>query len=329
MMHSRPFILFIFFLIILIGCATPKIKLYPSASDPLKEFTIRGKDKGKLLVIPIRGVISDAPDVQFFRTMPSMVQEFVSQLRLAEQDEEIKAVLLKIDTPGGSVVASDILYNEIMEFKNRTGVKVVVAMMGVAASGGYYISLPADFILAHPATITGSIGVIFYRPKVTGLMGKIGVDVEVNKSGVNKDMGSPFRNATGEEKQILQGLTDQLGQQFMDKVAQHRKLDQNRLSEISTARIFLATDALKLGLVDRVGYISDAVAEAKKIAGLSEDAKIIVYRRIEYPDDNLYNTSTTRLEGRGLSLISLELPGSLTGLQTGFYYLWAPAMSGK
>jgi protease-4 len=129
-----------------------------------------------------------------------MVQEFVSQLRLAEKDKKIKALLLKIDSPGGSVIASDIVYNEILAFKKRTGAKVVVAMMGVAASGGYYISLPADTIVAHPATITGSIGVIFFRPKVTGLMGKIGVGVEVNKSGKNKDIGSPFRQTTAECK---------------------------------------------------------------------------------------------------------------------------------
>jgi protease-4 len=159
-------------------------------------------------------------------------------------------------------------------------------------------------------------------------MQKIGVDVEVNKSGINKDMASPFRNATKEEEKILQSLTDQLGQQFLEKLAHHRKLDQNKLAEISTARIFLADEALELGLVDKVGYIGSALDEAKKIAGLSEDAKIIVYRRTEYPDDNLYNTSTTRLEGRGISLISLDFPGSMTGLQTGFYYLWAPAVAG-
>ncbi len=327
-MRTRLLIVSILFALIAAGCTAPKIRLYPSAADPLKEFTIRGEDKDKLLVIPIRGIISDAPNQQFFRTMPSMVQEIVSQLRLAEKDDDIKAILLKIDSPGGSVIASDILYNEIVEFKNRTGIKVVVAMMGVAASGGYYISLPADVIVAHPATITGSIGVIFYRPKVTGLMRKIGVDVEVNKSGINKDMASPFRKATEEEEKILQSLTDQLGQLFIDKLVHHRKLDQNQLAEISTARIFLANEALELGLVDKVGYIGSAVEEAKKIAGLSEDAKIIVYRRTEYPDDNLYNTSTTRLEGRGISLISLDFLGAMTGLQTGFYYLWAPAVAG-
>ncbi len=328
-MRFRGLVLLILLAFLYSGCTPPKIRLYPSSADPLREFTLQGKEKGKLLVVPIRGVISDAPKEQFIRTKPSMVQEFVSQLRRAEKDEQIKAVLLKIESPGGSVIASDILYNEIATFKKRTGAKVVVAMMGIAASGGYYISLPADYIVAHPGTVTGSIGVIFFRPQVYGLMGKIGLNVAVNKSGKNKDMGSPFRQSTEEEEKILQRLTDQLARQFLDKVALHRKLDSNTLDEISTARIYLADEALKLGLVDKIGYLNDAIVEARELAGLSENSKVIVFRRIEYPDDNLYNTSTTRLEGRGLSLISLGLPGSLAGLQTGFYYLWAPAVAGE
>ncbi|UCF90063.1 MAG: signal peptide peptidase SppA [Desulfobacterales bacterium] len=307
------------------GCTAPRIRLFPSAADPLKEFTLQGKEKGKVLVIPIRGVISDAPKGTLLRTKPSMVQEIVSQLRLAEKDEDIRAVLLKVDSPGGSVTASDVLYHEIMAFKQRRGVKVVAAMMGVAASGGYYISLPADFILAHPTTITGSIGVIFLRPRVTGLMGKIGFDVELNKSGENKDMGSPFRPATEMEERILQDLTDELGRRFTDHVVKHRRLEQSALAEISTARIYLADEALKLGLVDQIGYLNDAVSQAKKLAGLPEDAKIVVYRRTEYPDDNLYNTATTRSGGSGLSLVAVDLPGYWSELSTGFYYLWAPA----
>lgn len=323
---QRRYLLFPLIVVFLLsGCTPPKIKLYPSQADPLREFTLQGEEDGKLLVIPIRGIISDAPKQQFFRTMPSMVQEVVSQLRLAEKDKNIKALLLKIDSPGGSVIASDILYNEILAFKKRTGAKVVVAMMGVTASGGYYMALPADVIIAHPATLTGSIGVIFFRPKVTGLMGKIGVDVEVNKSGKNKDMASPFRQATAEEEIILQELTDKLAQRFIDRVVEHRNINQHNLVEISTARVFLADEALRLGLVDKIGYLEDAVKESKMLAGLSEDAKVVVYRRTEYPDDNLYNTSTTRFEGRGLSLVSIDLPGAFSGLQTGFYYLWAPA----
>ena len=281
----------------------------------------------KILIIPIRGTISDAPHEGIIRTRPSLVQEVVSQLRLAEDDKKVKAVILKIDSPGGSVTASDILFNEILTFKQRTGAKVVVAMMGVAASGGYYIALPADYILAHPTTLTGSVGVIFLRPKVAGLMAKVGVAVEVNKSGVNKDMGSPFRPATAEEKKIIQAMTDRLGIRFVDLMTKYRKLDPAVVAEISMARIYLANEALKLGMVDEVGYLDQAISQAKKLAELPEDARVVVYRRTEYPDDNIYNTST-RYGGGDLSIISLELPESLNQFQTGFYYMWPAAVMG-
>ena len=310
----------------LIGCEAPKVRIFPSHEDPLKEYTLQGKEKGKVLVIPIRGIISDAPRRQFITTWPSMVQEIVSQLRKAEDDPEVKAVLLKIDSPGGSVIASDLIYNEIMAFKQRKKAKVVAAMMGVAASGGYYIALPADFILAHPTTVTGSVGVLFLNPNVSGLMEKIGVDVNVSKTGENKDMGSPFRQATEEEQGIIQDIVDRLGAQFLDHIAEHRKLGPNRLKEISSARIYLADDALKLGMVDSIGYLDEAVSRAKKLADLPEDAKVVVYRRTEYPDDNLYNTSISRYEGRSPSIISLELLPSFSKLQTGFYYLWQAAV---
>ena len=308
------------------GCTAPKIRLFPSQADPLKEFTLEGESAPKILVVPIRGIISDSPREGFVRTRPSLVQEVVSQLRRAEKDEKIKAVILKIDSPGGSVTASDILFSEIEGFKKRTGAKVVAALMGVAASGAYYISLPADHILAHPTTVTGSIGVIFARPKVTGLMEKIGVAVEVNKSGADKDMGSPFRQTSAAEEKIFQDLTDRLGKRFVDLAARQRKLGPEVVARISTARVYLASEALALGLVDEIGYLENAVDQAKKLAGLADDARVVVYRRTEYPDDNIYNTST-RYDGDGkLSLVTMELPGSLNHIQTGFYYLWPAAI---
>ena len=311
--------------LIFVGCTAPKIRLFPSQADPLKEFTLEGKADQKVLVIPVRGVISDAPREGFVRTRPSLVQEVVSQLRRAEDDKEVKAVILKIDSPGGSVTASDILFNEILTFKERTGAKVVVAMMGVAASGGYYISLPADYIIAHPTTLTGSVGVIFLRPKVIGLMEKIGVGVEVNKSGINKDMGMPYRPATAEEKKILQRMTDSLGIRFVDLTTKHRNLDPAVAAKIATARIYLAYEALELGMVDEIGYLDQAISKAKQLAGLLDDARVVVYRRTEYPDDNIYNTST-RYGGGDLSLISVDLlPESLNQFRTGFYYLWPAA----
>ncbi|MGD8493576.1 MAG: signal peptide peptidase SppA [Desulfobacterales bacterium] len=328
-MRKFFFIVAVGVVLFLIGCQGPKIRLFPSAEDPLREYTLEGEAEGKLLVVHIRGTISDAPRRGLVSTRPSMVQEVVSQLRKAEKDSKIKAVLLKINSPGGSATASDILYNEIVAFKEKTGAKMVAAMMDVAASGGYYISLPADYILAHPTSITGSVGVVFIRPDVAGLMDKIGVEVDVSKTGENKDMGSPFRQATAEEKQIIQNMIDRLGQRFLDRIAKHRRIDSQRLTDISTARIFLAEDALKLGMIDRVGYIRDAVSTAKRLAELPDNAKVIVYRRTEFPDDNLYNTSTSQYEGRGLSIVSLDIPASLASYQAGFYYLWQPGAVGE
>jgi protease-4 len=305
------------------GCA-PKIKLLPDATEPLREFVISGSAKEKVLVIPIRGVISDNPRGSIFK-QPSMVQAVVSQLRLAEKDQLIKAIILKVNTPGGSATASDIIYHEIMNYKKKSGAKVVAAMMDLATSGGYYVSLPADLIVAHPTTITGSVGVIFLMPKIDGLMSKIGVAVDIQKSGRNKDMASPFRQATEEERRLLQDLTDTLGNRFAKLVKTHRKINPKKLDQIITARVYIAKDAKAVGLVDEVGYLSDALSRAKKIAGLSEDARVIVYRRTEYANDNIYNTATAQSGNLDISLINLNLPKALSSLDTGFYYLWLPA----
>jgi protease-4 len=160
-------------------------------------------------------------------------------------------------------------------------------------------------------------------------MDKLGVAVEVNKSGREKDMGSPFRPSTRDEQIILQELTDRMGRRFIDLVAKHRTRDAEVLSNISTARIYLAADALQLKLIDRIGYLDDAISEAKNLAGLTKDAKVVVYRRSKYPDDNVYNTSSSsHIDSRG-SLVDLHLPEVIPDLHPGFYYLWAPGTVGN
>ena len=236
----------------------------------------------------------------------------------------MKAVLLEINSPGGSITASDVLYHEIMDFKERTGAKVVAAMMDVAASGGYYIALPADRIVAHPTTITGSVGVILMQPKVAGLMDKLGLSVEVNKSGSEKDIGSPFRPSTAEEQKIMQGLTDDLGGRFLKLVARHRQIGPEDLAKVAKARIYLAPEALQLKLIDAVGYLKDALSDAKALAGLPKDAKVVVYRRTKYANDNVYNTSLTTSTGAVPPLVEMNLPEILPPLTPGFYYLWLP-----
>jgi protease-4 len=310
------------------GCGGLKVNIgTDDPREPLKEYTLEGRGRGKVLVIPIRGFLSDAPRRGFLGERASLVQEVVSQLRLAEKDKQVKALLLEINSPGGSVTASDILYHEIMGFKQRTKAAVVAALMDVAASGGYYIALPADRIVAHPTTITGSVGVIFMRPKVAGLMEKLGVAVEVNKSGKEKDIGSPFRPSTPEEEKVFQDMTDRLGEKFLERVADHRRMDRGALSAVSSARIYLADEAMQLRLVDAIGYLNNAVDEARQLAGLPGDAKVVVYRRNEYPNDNIYNTSASWQNGAGAPLIDLHLLEAIPALSPGFYYLWAPGVA--
>lgn len=308
------------------GCMFPTVKLFTDATDPLQEFTLEGDAKGKVLMIPVNGIISDISKKGMMRTAPSLVQDIVSQLRLAEKDPEIGAVIFKIDSPGGSVTASDIIYHEILAFKERTGKKVTAVIMNVAASGGYYMALPADFIMAHPTSVTGSVGVIFMRPKVYGLMDKIGVDVSATTSGENKDMGSPFRKATEAEDKIFQSLTDSLGKRFVDLVVEHRHITPDAVRDISTARIYLAEDALRLGLIDEIGYMADAIDRSKKMAGLDENSRVVVYRREEFADDNLYN-SQTRYGDAHVSLFDLGIPDAALFNLSGFYYLWPAGLN--
>lgn len=310
---------------VLSGCASPKIKLFATQADPLQEYTLEGKGPEKILVLPVQGIISDSPEEGLLRTRPSVLQETVSHLRKAERDPQVKAVVLQLDSPGGSVTASDVLYHEITRFKERTGRTVLAVLMDVAASGGYYIALPADRILAHPTTVTGSVGVIFVRPKVAGLMEKIGIGVEVSKSGTLKDLGSPFRATTPDEEAIFQAMTDRLAQRFTELVRVHRSLSPAELETVSSARVYLADEALKLRLVDAVGYMPDALADAKRLSGAAADAKVVVYRRTEYPDDNVYNPVTSYEGNRPAVLVDTGLSRLIPALAPGFYYLWHPA----
>jgi len=314
-------------LLVCSSCIKPKITLFPDATEPLREFTLQGAGNEKILIIPINGFISDGQKDSPLHRKPSMVQEIVSQLKKAEKDKEIKAVILKIDSPGGSVTASDLLYHEVTRFKERSKAKLVVVMMDVAASGGYYIALPADLILAHPTTITGSIGVVFLRPNVSGLLGKVGVEMDIDKSGRNKDMGSPFRKATAEEQQIMQNLIADLADRFIGLVVSHRRLSDDARANISSAQIYSAGDALRLGLVDQIGYLDEAIEKTTKIAGLPENPKVIVFRRTEYPDDNLYNTYSSRPGIPEINLLDLGLADSLPPFRSGYYYLWLPGQS--
>ncbi len=306
------------------SCVSMNVKLVEDFTDPLKETTIEGEGANKVLVIPINGFISDQTEDGMMKKKPSLVKEVVSQIRKAESDPAVKAVVLKVNSPGGTVTSSHILYNEINKLKLKRRIPLVVSMMDITTSGGYYLSLPADHIIAHQTTITGSVGVVFMRPKFQGMMDKIGVSIETSKSGKNKDMGSPFRATTNQETRSFQAITDELADLFEDKVAKHRKVSKSALQEIMTAKIYTANQALKLGMIDQIGFTDDAINKARSMAGLDSNSRVIMYRRVQFADDNIYNNLTAR-SGSGTPLVDLGPLSAISDVKAGFYYTWPAA----
>ena len=206
------------------------------------------------------------------------VADVQQKLQLAAADSRVRAIVLRINSPGGEASASDTIYQEVLRFKETTGKPVVAALMGTAASGGYYVALSADRIVASPTTITGSVGVIMDLINMEELYGKLGLESVVIKSGEKKDIGSPTRPMTPEEREILQGLNRALFDQFLAKVRERRPaMDEQQLKTVSDGRVLSAQEALQLNLVDRVGYLRDAIQTACDLAKI-ESADVVLYR---------------------------------------------------
>jgi len=303
------------------GCAYVNLSLLQEPG-PLREKVVDGQGDAKILLLDVTGIISEEKGRALgLRQETSMVDEFREALKKARQDRKIAGLVVRINSPGGTVTASDILRHEILEYKKKTGVRVVACMMDVAASGGYYVATAADEIVAHPTTITGSIGVIAMKFNVQGLFGKIGVEAEAIKSGDKKDLLSPFRPATEDEKKIVQAVIDQLHARFVDVIAEGRKpLSREAVVRLADGRIYTAAQALELGLVDRVGYLDGAIEGLKGSLDL-KNASVVVYHRQGSYKGSIYS------EAGGTTTVVNILPQDLEsllprGMQ--FMYLWAP-----
>jgi protease-4 len=214
----------------------------------------------KIAVVEIRGVITQSADI-------------IDEIRQHEEDEGVKAVVLRIDSPGGGVGPSQEIHREIV--KLRTKKKVIVSMGSVAASGGYYVACAADYIVANPGTITGSIGVLMEFSNFEELLKKIGIKGIVLKSGEHKDIGSPLREMTPEERKIVQGVIDNVHQQFIQAVSEGRKLDRSKVLEIADGRILTGEQAKQFGLVDGMGDLQDAIDIAAKMAKIEGKPNIL------------------------------------------------------
>jgi len=294
-------------------------------STELQETKVEGEGRPKILLLKVAEVISDEPSRHAFGLIEeeSTVARVRSELEKAADDDRVKAIVLRIDSPGGGVTASDEIWSDLVRFKKKRGIPVVASFGDVAASGGYYIACAADRIVAHPTTMTGSIGVIMLNFNVEGLLGKIGVRNETFKAGAHKDLLSPFRGATPEERRIVQSILDTLHARFVTVVREGRPhLDPNRIGELTDGRIFDATQALEAGLVDEIGDLEAAIDAAKAAANV-EKARVVTYHHADEMPDNIY--SAARHAPVQVNVLPVDL-GTLVRPGPRFMYLWAPGL---
>lgn len=255
----------------------------------ISNFTAQGpKGKKNIAVINVSGPITSSGRGSFFNGIQTGSKEIMSQINRAKDDEKIKAIILRVNSPGGSSAASDAIYRELKKFE-ETKKPVVVSMADIAASGGYYISAIADQIYANPSTITGSIGVIMQFQNLQELYDKLGIDSKVFKSGPYKDMGNPDRKLTSEEKNILQNMVNDVYQEFIKAVSEGRDMPKSKVKEIADGRIFTGKKAKELGLVDKLGTFYDAVEKTAKLAGIKGEPNLIYYNQAS-PLERLLNS---------------------------------------
>ena len=214
----------------------------------------------KVGVIPIEGIIGDAGEI-------------IDQINEFADSNGIRAVVLRIDTPGGSVAPSQEIYQAVRELRKKK--KVVVSMGSVAASGGYLIAVAADRIVANPGTITGSISAVMHYANVEELLKKVGVRSSVIKSGKFKDIGSPVREMTAEERSLIQGIVDDIYDQFVRTVSENRKIPLSKIVQLADGRVFTGRQAKELGLIDDLGGLQDAVLLAGRLSGMKGKPEIV------------------------------------------------------
>ena len=301
------------------GCIT--IHLFEAPGQPLIESVVRGKREPKLLLIDVEGLIGELPTrgALGLSREDSLVARVRQQLDRARGDPEVRGLLVRINSPGGTATASDILFREIVRFKRERGAPVVAQLMGMATSGGYYVAMSADTVVAYPTTITGSIGVIFTNVNLAGLMEKIGVEDQTITAGAHKDAASPLRRMTPQERRHIQQVLDDLHARFIEVVASGRPaLAAEQVRAASDGRIFSAREAHEAGLIDRIGDLEDAVKVLEGLAGIRE-SRVVTYHRSRNWKSNLYSRGP---EAPRLELGLLSLLGEMR--HSGFFYLWWP-----
>lgn len=316
------------------GCVGMRfiIDITPSRDD-LTETTVMeddgarlgpGASAGKIALIDVTGLIIDAERKGIVARGENPVARFAEALRKAGKDTNVKAVIVRINSAGGTVTASDVMYRELKHFRGQSGKPVVVLMADVAASGGYYLSCAGDEVIAHPTTVTGSIGVIMQTFNFSAGMSRIGIKADAITSGPNKKVGTPFEPMPPEHRALLQGIVNEFYANFLAVVKENRTgLSEADLEWITDGRIVTGARAAEVGLIDRLGDLRDAFDAAKERAGVLRARLVKYHRPLDYVGSAY---SEAPIGSPGASLIELNIAAPPLSDQVGFYYLWDPTV---
>lgn len=315
------------------GCSPPGLLIQPVTTRRNLVETEVGRDshwtRDKIALVDVSGLLINAHTPQLLSRGEHPVSLLLEQLDIAAADPAVKGVILRINSPGGTVTASRLMYDEIVHFRKRTGKPVVAALMDVAASGGYFVACACDEIIAQPMTVTGSIGVLMQMIDVSGTMNKIGVRSDAVTSGSFKDSGSPLRPMKPEEREVFQGIVNNMYEHFVQVVREGRpNLTEASVRELADGRVFIADQALAAGLVDRISDMREIIDRTKEKADISR-ARIVAYRRPLDYRPNFYARAPFEASAEAPARIDvnlLKIEGASWWLPPApqFLYLWAP-----
>lgn len=250
-------------------------------------------------IVRVEGTITSSDSTEFTGSATSGL--IISDLEAAAKDNSVKAVVLRVDSPGGTVTGSSQIYEVVRDYEKP----IVVSMAGIAASGGYQISAPADYIFARPDTFTGSIGVILTLFNAEELINDIGVDVILLTSGPNKSMGSPWEEITPEQQAIFKELLDESYEEFVQIVADGRGMGIETVRELADGRIYSGQQAVDNGLVDELGNLDDAIAKAAELGGISGDPRIVEYEHLPGLSQLLLGASSLATQSEADRIVGL------------------------
>lgn len=311
------------------GCGPATFVVGITPGDQELTETVVVHDTGrrhKIAIVDVSGMISNGRQNGLLQQGMSPVADLHEKLARAAYDSRVKAVVLRVNSPGGTVMASEAMHDEVQRFRVKTGKPVVVCMMDVAASGGYYLSCGADRIVAYPSTITGSIGVIMQTVSVKPALERLGVEATTIRSGPIKGAGSLLDSLTPEQQEVFQGMVDSFYERFVDAVANGREnLSRDRVLELADGRVYTGIQALEVGLVDALGDIYTAYHDAKTLAKVEHADLVLYHRPLDYVAAPYSRDQTPQLDtgGTTINLFSLNVAdGMVPGAPVTFSYLW-------